>query len=514
MKKIFYLVLSFLIFFTTCSDDVADPQSDLPIIDVPNYYGTYLYNDEDCSRSDIQYAIMDENGITFFDFLGDNCDDTVKCYSKDTYALTEVTSDTFLIITDEESNITNGELFITGDTVIAVSFDGITGYETYTWDKIKDAIYSFTPLCDKEYEYTKDAADMMVYAVSDNGDLIWKNYIHGGIWDLASSVTPMHSGGYMVLGKFHSDESSGCCYTDDHNHRDIIKLDNNGTIEWHKEIDISNSGYSDYLLGIGTSLIETSNRDLVFLTVGAPGNNKLMIVMMDSEGEIIWTRTYFTEDLNYSSGQVEILETDDGDLALAAYSWPSGLIAILAYDSGEILEENDLPCKYCRKIIKSDDGFAVLGTGGSDDYATLVKVDENGDSLWSQVYDDPSLWEPLDLIQTEDNGFLLFGYSQPPPYATLVKTDAQGSELWRKKYNDYVGGGKGWIHKTEDGGYFMVSGYAVTKLDSEFDVEWNAAGPNGFEKYFNNGMVSGINHDMKQIEGGAIMVGYGSASWE
>jgi hypothetical protein len=252
----------------------------------------------------------------------------------------------------------------------------------------------------------------------------------------------------------------------------------------------------------------------VFLTVGAPGNNKLMIVMMDSEGEIKWTRTYFDEDLNYSSGQAEILETDDGDLALAAYSWPSGLIAIIDYDSGEILEENDLPCGYCRKIIQSDDGFAILGTGGSDNYVTLVKVDESGDSLWSKVYDDPSLWEPLDLIQTEDGGFLLFGYSQPAPYATLVKTDNEGNEEWRKRYNDYVGGGKGWIHKTEDGGYFMVSGYAVTKLDSECEVEWNAAGPAGFDKNFNNGMVSGINHDMKQIQGGAIMVGYGSASWE
>jgi len=514
MKKNFILVFSIPFLLNTCSDDKANPQiNPPPEVDIPNYYGTYLYKDNDCSTSDIQYATLDENGITFFDFLGDNCDDTVSCYAKDSYELTEVTSDTFLIITHEGSNITDGEVYLSGDTLITVSFEGITGNETYTWDKIKDDIYLFAPLCDQYYGYNKDAADMMVYAVTDGGDLLWKNYIHGGIWDLASSVTPMHSGGYMVLGAFHSDEYSGCCYTDDYDHRDIIKIDNNGTIEWQKEIEISNSGYSEYVLGIGTSLIETSFNDLVFLTVGAPGNNKLMIVMMDSEGEIIWTRTFYDEDLNYSSGQVEILETDDGDLALTAYSWPSGLIAILDYDSGEILEENDLPCGYCRKIIKSNDGFAILGTGESD-YVTLVNVDENGDVIWSQVYDDPGLWEPLDLIQTEDDGFLLFGYSQPPPYATLVKTDAQGSELWRKKYNDYVGGGKGWIHETEDGGYFMVSGYAVTKLDSEFEVEWNAAGPTGFDKYFNNGMVSGINHDMKKIDGGAVICGYGSASWE
>ena len=142
----------------------------------------------------------------------------------------------------------------------------------------------------------------------------------------------------MVLGVFDAIESSGCCYTSDYDHRDLIKLNNDGTIEWRKEIEISNSGYSEYDSGIGTSLIETSLNDLVFLTVGSPGNNKLMIVMMDQDGEIIWTRTYFDEDLNYSSGQAEILEADDGSLALAAYSWPSGFIAILDYNSGEILE--------------------------------------------------------------------------------------------------------------------------------------------------------------------------------
>ena len=60
----------------------------------------------------------------------------------------------------------------------------------------------------------------------------------------------------------------------------------------------------------------------------------------------------------------------------------------------------------------------------------------------------------------------------------------------------------------------MASSYAVTKLNPSGFVEWQAANSWGVEKFFNNGMVSGINHDMKQIQGGAIMVGYGSASWE
>ena len=228
MKKYYILVISFIFLLITCSDDSADQQKELSEIDIPTYFGTYLYNDEDCSGSDIQYATISENGITFFDFLGDNCDDTVSCYAQDSYELTEVTADTFLIVSQDGSYITGGELYLKGDSSITLSYEDNNGPVEYSWDKIKDEIYSFTPVCDQEYGYTKNKADMMVYAVNDDGDLLWKNYIHGGIWDLASSVTPIQDGGYMVLGIFDGIESSGCCYTSDYDHRDIIKLDKVG----------------------------------------------------------------------------------------------------------------------------------------------------------------------------------------------------------------------------------------------------------------------------------------------
>ena len=446
----------------------------------------------------------------------------MSCYVQDSYELTEVTSDTFLIITHEGSNITNGEVYLTGDSVITVSFDGITGYETYTWDKIKDAIYSFTPVCDQEYGYTKDATDMMVYAVNDGGDLLWKNYIHGGIWDLASSVTPMHSGGYMILGAFHSDEYSGCCYTDDYDHRDIIKLDNDGTIEWQKEIEFASDGMTTHYNGIGKSLVETSYGDLVFLTPSLNGG--INIVMMDADGSLTWSQNF--TDMSSWAYHAEIMETEDGDLAVVAGSIAK--LKLLDYNSGEILEENEYEgLAYPRAIINVGGDFLIAGiaitTFTINDGDTLyyepiylLKVNDDGEEMWRKVWDQETqrMGFLLDVIKTDDGGFMIFCGTDPSPYATLIKTDDEGQEEWRKKYEDYIGGGQGWIHETDDGGYFMASGYAVTKLDANGDVEWNAAAPAGFDKNFNNGMVSGINYDMKQIEGGAVMVGYGSADWE
>ena len=117
MKKYYILVISFIFLLITCTEDAADPQSDVVPIDLPSYYGTYLYNDDDCSGSDIQYATLDENGITFFDFLGDNCDDTVKCYSKDIYEITEFK-----------------EFYVNGNLKKVIPYDANGIYEEYFED--------------------------------------------------------------------------------------------------------------------------------------------------------------------------------------------------------------------------------------------------------------------------------------------------------------------------------------------------------------------------------------------
>ena len=57
--------------------------------EIQPYYGTYLIEDKDCSGSDIQYLIIDRDGMSVFDYLGDSCDDTVNCYLSQSFELIE-----------------------------------------------------------------------------------------------------------------------------------------------------------------------------------------------------------------------------------------------------------------------------------------------------------------------------------------------------------------------------------------------------------------------------------------
>ena len=183
---IFLIILGFIVSCSEESGNALEPSTEISLI----FHGTYLYQDNQCSGSDIQYATINYDGVTFYDYLGDNCDDTVECYSKHVYDLTELSEDTLLIMAEGKVDITNGVITFASDSIISISYDGPSGFKEFDWKKVGDHIYSFTPLCDQEYQNTKDIADMMIYAVSDKGDLLWKNYLHGGIWDCLLYTSP------------------------------------------------------------------------------------------------------------------------------------------------------------------------------------------------------------------------------------------------------------------------------------------------------------------------------------
>tara|TARA_B100000575_G_C22614000_1_gene382100 strand:+ start:94 stop:324 length:231 start_codon:yes stop_codon:yes gene_type:complete len=66
---------------------------------------------------------------------------------------------------------------------------------------------------------------------------------------------------------------------------------------------------------------------------------------------------------------------------------------------------------------------------------------------------------------------------------------------------------------TYDKHLFNSLAFALTKLDANGDVEWDSTADcciSCFEKSFNNDSVTAINFDMRKIDGGAVITGYGS----
>lgn len=141
-------------------------------------------------------------------------------------------------------------------------------------------------------------------------------------------------------------------------------------------------------------------------------------------------------------------------------------------------------------IQTSDGGFALLGytssfgEGSEDMY--LVRLDAQGEELWSQTYGGEGDDNGWDLLEVADGGFVLLGFSDSFSAGDmdmyLVRTDSEGDELWSRTY----GGGEdeyGWaLARSDDGGYALAgqtlsfgaggNDGLLVKVDSEGQEQW------------------------------------------
>ncbi len=198
------------------------------------------------------------------------------------------------------------------------------------------------------------------------------------------------------------------------------------------------------------------------------------VVKTDSTGDTIWSRTLTPGPFTYIfSG----CEAENGDYVLAGWvnGYPHGAgsndfwLARISAD-GDSLWSRFYGGEWgeqCYAMVPTfDGGFALAGETTTYRPGVisfwLVKVDADGDSLWSQVYGiTPGFDARLKNIQqTSDSGYVLVGHR--PSTNTwsedywIVKTDADGDSVWSRTY-----GGSGTdicysIVQTPDGGYVLL----------------------------------------------------------
>jgi hypothetical protein len=135
--------------------------------------------------------------------------------------------------------------------------------------------------------------------------------------------------------------------------------------------------------------------------------------------------------------------------------------------------------------LTNDGGYIVsgftesYGAGAYDIYA--VKIDANGDTLWTRAYGNTSADEASASFQTSDGGYFLAGYTSSPSSSDfyLLKLDANGDSSWTKTLIVTGYGGARDAQQTNDGGY-ILAGYGnndahVIKTDALGDTIWTRA---------------------------------------
>lgn len=232
-------------------------------------------------------------------------------------------------------------------------------------------------------------------------------------------------------------------------------------------------GYDDEL---GRDIEKTA--DGGFLSVGytrtfGNGDWDILLLKTDYYGEMQWYKSYggIEDDCGYS-----IQKTVDAGFIVAGYNGSVHSIShswILRIDSnGDTLWTkiyNFYQHSVASSIIQTNDGgFVLTGSANQSGIGThvfLIKTNANGDTSWSNTYKLTNTTSSggFSVKETDDNGYIVTGRSGNASGEDifLLKTNTHGDSLWSYVYNIYDHDHSSDVIQTYDGGY-ILTGYALS----------------------------------------------------
>lgn len=249
--------------------------------------------------------------------------------------------------------------------------------------------------------------DVWLLRADASGNELWSSRFGGTSWDEGECVCETMDGGFAVVGETCS---FGGCDWDVY----LIRTDAFGKQIWCKVFP----GYDNYW-DYGYGIVEADDGGIVI--AGASAMNvytefDFLLIKVDKSGTTLWTKTYTWSQSDYEYA-TSICKTQDGGYAIVGYRY-----------------------------------------GYIDSSVQLLKVDSEGNQLWSQAYATDDFAGAHCVRETADGGFVVAGYSGSTtnPDAYLLRTDAAGKPLWEGKIDN---GGREAAHaicQTRDGGYCAI----------------------------------------------------------
>ncbi len=203
---------------------------------------------------------------------------------------------------------------------------------------------------------------------------------------------------------------------------------------------------------------------------------------------------------------------------------------------------------FARSVIQTLDGnILVFGNSTSKDGDItdklievsdywLLKLDMEGNVIWSKTYGGSDEDVGQRVIQTSDGGYVIVGYSKSNDIDAsnnegqhdnwILKLDSNGTILWEKSFG-YAGHDHAYsVIETSDGGFFMTGFLDITASEGEgSSVRNNRHGIGEFwcHKLDANGNLEwrnyfgGTNNDraydaVQAIDGGYVVIGFSESN--
>lgn len=199
----------------------------------------------------------------------------------------------------------------------------------------------------------------------------------------------------------------------------------------------------------GEALTTALEKNPRYLSKKVEKNNSLIkcIELPKTKGQM-WMKIYSG---TYADGCRKIIETNDGGLAIAGYTFSfsdkSSDILLIKTDSLGNLEWSKVyggtGFEYANDIIQTDDnGYILTGfttsNGRNDKDVYIIKVNSSGNYVWSKTYGMDSLDVATSIYKASDGNYLICGYTESTGAGEddiyVLKINQTGDTLWTKTY--------------------------------------------------------------------------------
>jgi hypothetical protein len=263
---------------------------------------------------------------------------------------------------------------------------------------------------------------------------VWAKTYGGEEAEGGRAVCFCPDGGFFIAG-----------YTFSHGTGDsdllVVKTDEKGEMEWFRTHGGAGTEYGNACLCLADGYLVTG-----YTSSFGSGSKDVYVIKLDKKGKEIWSKTFGGSSWDVGTA---LCESGDGNFYVCGYTHS-------------------------------------FGKGEEDVY--LIKIDKNGNKLWSKTFGGERLDMANSVFQTENGGLLIGATSGSFSSNTdfyLIRTDDQGEEIWSKTYA--AEGPRGhafdWCNAmfgTRDGGA-ILTGYTdsqdvmdvhVIRTDAEGNQMW------------------------------------------
>lgn len=289
-------------------------------------------------------------------------------------------------------------------------YGGSNGDKPTSIHQLPDGGYivaGYTTSTDGDLSYRTDYGFVTwVVRLDKLGNMIWNKIYGTNSIDFSRTLELTDDGGFIIWGI--TDPKKNSNGTLDYSDYHILKLDEEGTIEWEK---IYGGGNIDNVY----SIIQTDDKGYIvtgYTDDSDVGNNNgsyvLWVLKLYNNGEIEWEKSYGGTNDDYANG---IIQTTDGGYIILSSSF-------------------------------SRDGDISNYNGSKD--ILVIKISSNGLVEWSKNYGGSNIDIPFSIKETKEGNFVIAGCTQSNDGdiesfkgivdAWTFEIDNMGKLIWNKSF--------------------------------------------------------------------------------